>query len=207
MVTLTEYQAENFLEQEGFPIVSRIVVKDKEEGLKTAMQLGFPVVMKVCSNELIHKSEANAVRVEVTEREFSHAWDELNAVPVEKQGIIIQKFLKGFPIILGLKKDSVFGHAILVGSGGIYTELIKDVSLRITPIKTKDVYSMLNETGVYKIFSGYRGRKIDVKPIVKQLLMLSKLTEKYPNIKELDINPLIINEKTAQIVDARIVFE
>lgn len=207
MKILTEFNAENFLEAEGFPIVPRILAKSKHEAYLAGKKLGFPVVLKVSSEELLHKSEKNAVKLNIDQFKFDKAYDELDKIPIKKQGIVVQKFLNGKYVLLGLKKDPTFGHVIVAGLGGIYTEIIKDVSMRITPIKRQDAIDMLKELKSYKILEGFRGEKVNINLIVEELLKLSKLSEKYPNITELDINPLIANEHSARVVDARIVFE
>lgn len=207
MKILTEFNAENFLEAEGFPIVPRILAKSKHEAYLAGKKLGFPVVLKVSSDELLHKSEKNAVKLNIDQFKFEKAYDELDSIPVKKHGIIVQKFLHGKYILLGIKKDPTFGHVVVAGLGGIYTEITRDVSMRITPIKKSDAVEMLKELKSYKILEGFRGEKVNIHLIVEQILALSALAEKYPNIKELDINPLIVNEHHARVVDARIVFE
>ena len=110
-------------------------------------------------------------------------------------------------IITGLKKDPTFGHVIAFGVGGIFTEIIKDVVFRVCPISKKDAIEMIKEIKAYKILEGTRGEKpVNFYSLLRVLLALSELSKKYENIEELDINPLIVNEKNAKIVDARIVF-
>lgn len=207
MKILTEYSAENLLEAEGFEIVPRILAHNNQQAFFAAKKLGFPAVLKISSDKLLHKSDKNAVKLNVREENFLSVYDELEKIKIEKQGIIVQKFLHGKYIFLGLKKDTTFGHIILVGIGGIYTEIIKDTSMRITPINKHQAEEMLKELKSYKILSGFRGEKVNIDLIVKNILKLSELSKKYPNIKELDINPLIVNEHHAKIVDARIIFE
>lgn len=207
MKILTEYSAENLLEAEGFEIVPRILTHNNQQAFLAAKKLGFPVVLKISSDKLLHKSDKNAVKLNIREDNFLRAYDELEKIKIEKQGIIVQKFLHGKYILLGLKRDRTFGHVIVVGLGGIYTEIMKDVSMRITPINKHQALEMLQELRSYKILSGFRGEKVNIDLIVKNILKLSELSKKYPNIKELDINPLIVNEHFAKIVDARIIFE
>ncbi len=120
----------------------------------------------------------------------------------------MQEFFKGREIIIGLKKDETFEHVIMVGIGGIYTEILKDVSFRVCPINLDDADEMLNELKLKKLLEGVRGEKrINFKLLNSLLVKVSKLPEKYGDIKEMDINPLIVNSKDAKIVDARIVLE
>ena len=207
MKILTEYLAENFLEEEGFKIVQRILTHNKDQALNAAKHIGFPVVLKISSNSLLHKSEKNAVKLDIKEENFSKTYDELDLIKIEKQGIIVQKYINGKFILLGLKKDPTFGHIILVCVGGIYTEIIKDTAMRITPINKNQALEMVKELKSYKILGGFRGEKVNINLIVEALLKLSKISQRCPSIKELDINPLIVNENSAEVVDARIIFD
>lgn len=207
MKILAEKSAEDFLEKEGFDIVRRKTLKTYEQARSFASQIGYPVVLKIASDKLLHKTDANAVRLNVAEESLKKEFNSLNKTKVQKQGITMQKHLTGKEILLGIKKDDTFGHIIVAGLGGIYTEIIKDVSLRIAPIKRSDAEEMLKELKSYKILQGFRGEKIDAGKIVDNIMKLNSLAKKHPNIRELDINPLIINNKEAVVVDARIVFE
>ena len=206
MDILTEYKAEAFLEKEGFPVAQRTLCTTEEQALKTAKKNDFHVVLKVASDELLHKSEHNAVRLNITQENFHQTYKELNTLKIKKQGIIVQNYIHGKYLLIGLKKDLVFGHVLAVGMGGIYTEVIKDVAFRVVPVEKKDIKEMLQELKSFKILSGFRGEKVNLTLIENILLKISSLAEKYPSIQELDINPLIVNEKEAKIVNARIVF-
>ncbi len=206
MKVLTEYSAEEFLESNGFPVVERRVFSNSHEAYDYAKKLSFPVVLKIASNKLLHKSDVNAVRLNVYSEDFFKIFDELRDMKIEKEGVLVQKFVHGKYVLIGLKKDETFGHVIAVGLGGIFAEVIKDVSFRVVPIDKKEVFEMLKELKGFGILSGYRGEKVNIDLIVKMILMVSRLAEKYPEILELDINPLVVNSKSARIVDARIVF-
>lgn len=207
MKILTEYPAEEFLDRNGFSIVERKIFRDENEAYGYAGKLGFPVVLKVVSGKLIHKSDVNAVRINVYSENFFKTFRELKKIKIEKEGVLVQRFVHGKYILIGLKKDETFGHVIVVGLGGIFAEVIKDVSFRIVPIKEKDALEMIKELKGYEILTGYRGDKVNIDLIVKNILKVSKLAERYKEILELDINPLVVNSKSAKIVDARIVFE
>ena len=207
MKILTEYSAEEFLERKGFSVVDRKVFGDVSEAFKYAESLGFPVVLKVVSDKLLHKSEVGAVRLNVYKDGFFKVFNELKNLRLEKEGILVQKFVNGKYVLIGLKKDKTFGHVIVVGLGGIFAEVIKDVSFRVVPIIKKDAIEMLKELKGYEVLTGYRGERVNINLVVDNLLKVSKLAEKNKNISELDINPLIVNSHSARIVDARIVFE
>ena len=207
MKILTEYSAEEFLERKGFSVVDRKVFGDVSEAFKYAESLGFPVVLKVVSDKLLHKSEVGAVRLNVYKDGFFKVFNELKNLRLEKEGILVQKFVNGKYVLIGLKKDKTFGHVIVVGLGGIFAEVVKDVSFRVVPITKKDAVEMLKELKGYEVLTGYRGERVNINLVVDNLLKVSKLAEKNKNISELDINPLIVNSHSARIVDARIVFE
>lgn len=207
MKIFTEYDSEEFLEKRGFPVVKRMLFNDSEKALNYADKIKFPIVLKLSSNELLHKTDFNAVRLNIHRDEFLKEFNNLNKMKIKHNGVVVQKFLHGKYIILGVKKDETFGHVILVGIGGIFAEVIKDASFRVLPINKKDAFEMLEELRGYEILKGYRGEKINLKNVVNVMVKLSKLIEKNKNITELDLNPLVANEKNTVIVDARIVFD
>lgn len=206
MEILTEYSAEQFLETNGFPVAERRIFSEPLEAYDYAQRLGFPVALKVVSDKLLHKTELNAVRLNVNKDEFLKIFSELKNIKIEKEGVLVQKFVHGEYILIGLKRDETFGHVIVVGLGGVFAEVIKDVSFRVLPINRKDALSMLKELNGYSILEGYRGDKINIDLVLDNIIKVSKLAEKYPEILELDINPLVVNSRSAKIVDARIVF-
>ena len=203
----TEYKAETFLEKKGFPVVKRELFTDAKKALEYASKIGFPVVLKLASDELLHKTDVNAVRLNVHNDEFMKEFASLSRMKIKHYGVIVQKFIHGKFIIIGIKKDETFGHVILVGLGGIFAEIINDTSFRVLPITKKDAFEMLKELRSFEILRGYRGEKVNLNHVVDIMLKVSKLTDNYPNILELDLNPLIANEKKALIVDARIIFD
>jgi|SRR3989344_3118483 len=206
MQLLTEYKAEEFLEKNGFNVVERKLFVNEQEAFDYAKKIGFPVVLKISSDELMHKSEIHGVKLNIYRENFIKEYRSLEKNKITKQGITVQKFINGKYIIIGLKKDPAFGHVIIAGLGGIFAEVIKDVSYRIAPIDKRQAIKMLEELKGYEILKGYRGEKINLKNVVKTIMRVNKLTKKYKNIEELDINPLVANANEAKIVDARIVF-
>ena len=118
----------------------------------------------------------------------------------------MQKQIEGQHLLLGIKKDSAFHHVIALGAGGIFTEVIKDVSFRIPPLNKSHAEEMLSELKISRILQGYRNQKFRTGEVIDAILSLSRLSKNYPNIQELDINPMIVNDKEAVIVDARIIF-
>ncbi|MFH1332014.1 MAG: acetate--CoA ligase family protein [archaeon] len=206
MRVLLEKEAEDFLARNRLNVTPRAVAKNEREIISKAKKIGFPVVLKVLSSKIIHKTEKGAVRVDIrSEKELKQAYRAMKHIRGE--GYLIQKFIQGEWFLVGLKKDPSFGHVLAFGTGGIYTEVLKDVSFRVCPVSLKDVNSMLEETKAFKVLSGARGRKYNLNAVKGLLLKVSRLPKKYPEILELDVNPLVVNRKQAVIVDARVVLE
>ncbi len=205
MAVLLEKEAEDFLAKNKFNVVPHAVAKTGKEVISKAKKLGFPVVLKALSNDIIHKTEKGAVKVDLrNEKELMQAYQELKSI---SQKVLIQRFVPGDWFLVGLKKDPSFGHVLAFGLGGVYTEVLKDVSFRVCPVSTAEINMMLSETKAFEILSGARGKKYDLDSVKNLLLKVSSLAKKYPSIVELDINPLVVNAKQAVVVDARIVFE
>ena len=207
MKVLVEKEAEDFLEKEGFPVAKRRIVKTEEEMLKAAKEIGYPLVLKVVSKKILHKSDVGGVKTDLrSENEARAAFKEIMNIK-DAEACLVQKFIIGDWFLIGLKKDPTFNHVIAFGTGGIYTEVVKDVALRICPISIDEVRKMMKETKSYKILEGIRGKRLNIESVENILLKTSDLTKKYPNIQELDINPLVVNEKESVVVDVRIVLD
>jgi len=201
--TFTEKEAENFLEKENLKVIKRAFVKDKNELKNAGKKINFPWVMKISSEKIIHKKKVGGVILNVKNlNEAQIAFEKLSKIENFEQ-IIIQPMISGEELIIGLKKTPEFGITIMLGAGGSSVEEKKDVSFRICPIEKKDAHEMIKEIKIYNELN----RKVDVSLIEKNLLKISSLAKKHPNIRELDINPLIVNKKEAIVVDARINFE
>lgn len=170
--------------------------------------IGFPLVVKL--PQIIHKTEKKAVRIACDWEDLQHVVNDFEKIANKekvKKDILLQERVKGAELIAGLKKDATFGHAIMLGLGGIFVEVFKDTTFRICPITLNDAAQMIEELKSKKILEGVRGLpKANRQALIKTLVALSKVPLKYPKILELDINPLIMNQKGAFAVDVRIVF-
>lgn len=206
MKILTEYESEKLLKKEKLPVSNNELIKNQSQLL--TLKLKYPLAVKVSSKKIIHKSDVGGVILNIKNKEeLIKAFKKIKTIK-HFEAALIQEYKKGYYLLIGLKKDPVFGHVIAVGAGGIYTEIIKDVSFRVCPINIKDANEMLKELKIYKILTGVRGKKpMDIEKIKHLLLKISRLPKKYPKIKELDINPLIVNQKESIIVDARIILD
>ncbi len=214
---LTEDEAKKILKYYNFPVVRTSVANNVDEAVAFATEMGYPVVLKILSPQIVHKSDAGGVILNVNSpREVREAFELLiqraNAYNPNAQiiGVTVQPMIekKGYEIIIGGKTDPVFGPVILLGMGGVGVELFKDYSIGLPPLNTTLIRRMMEETKVYRLLKGYRGSApVDLKKLDETVLMFSQLLMDFPQIKEIDINPLLISEKDASILDARIVID
>jgi acyl-CoA synthetase (NDP forming) len=199
--------AENLelLKRAGLQIVPYALVTSSTQAIAEAQKLGYPVVLKLASD--IHKTDVGGVITNIHDNnDLARAWqqitDNLNRNKIGFQELMLQKQVSGVELIAGLKQDPVFEQVILVGSGGIFTEVERDVSFRVCPITEYDAKHMINEIRARKLLRGARGKKpANVAKLQEALVKLSHLSD----IKELDVNPLIVDSKNAWVVDARII--
>lgn len=183
-------------------------VKTKIESHLVARSMGYPVALKIISDEISHKTEVGGVKIGIkNDQALSLAYDEIieNAKPHKIKGILVQKMArKGIELILGGKKDEQFGHLIVLGIGGVYVEVFRDISARICPINESDVEEMINELKAHSLLRGVRKQKgINITGL-KELMFATCRFIQRENIKELDLNPVIFDEKGYDIVDARL---
>src|SRR3989337_3803658 len=176
--------------------------------------MGFPVVLKILSPQIVHKSDAGGVILDVhSETEVRDAFGLLiqRATAYNPSahiiGVTVQPMIqrKGYEVIIGGKTDPLFGPVILFGMGGVGVELFKDYALGLPPLNTTLIRRMMEETKVYQLLKGYRGApQANIKLLEEIMLLFSQLLIDFPQIKEIDMNPVLINEKEASILDARI---
>ncbi len=209
---LTEFESKNLLKEIGIPIPDQELAITKEETITTAKRIGFPVVLKLMAEDIVHKSDTGAVRLNIkNEDETAQAYDELmNIASQSEKSISVQK-MADEPItelIIGMTTDAQFGPALMFGIGGILVELLEDVSFRIAPITEYDAREQIHEIKGFPILDGYRGKpKADIDAIVNTLLTISDFVTKYEEINEMDLNPVFIYEKGLICVDARIILK
>lgn len=185
----------------------KIVYKIKP-AFDVAEEIGYPVVLKISSD--IHKKEVGGVVADIHNGlDLSNSWQKITR-SLQKNGIsekemIIQKQIQGTELIIGLKEDKIFGPVIMLGSGGSFAEVLKDVTFRACPISIKDATDMIHEIKSYALLKGVRGEQpANMHSLKDALFTLSRLHNKI-NFKEVDINPIIVNEHGAFITDARII--
>jgi acetyltransferase len=212
---LSEYEAKKVLRGHGIPITKEILAASADSAVKAARKIGYPVALKIQSAQIAHKTEAGGIKLNVTsDAEVRAGFKEVMAnakkyMPDAKiQGVLVQEMLKdGVEVIIGTTKDPVFGHVIMFGLGGIFVEALKDVSFRITPLSRVDAEEMVAEIKGYSVLQGLRGKPpVDIDALVDVILKVSRLVTDHKNvIKELDINPLVINASGAKVADALII--
>jgi acetate---CoA ligase (ADP-forming) subunit beta len=213
---LLEYEAKTVCKDYGIPVTKLKIAKTAEEAAKFSEEIGYPTVLKIISPDVIHKVDVGGVILNVASSEDAKKAYNKIVENVKKHkpdakidGILVQEMApSATEVIVGAIKDAQFGPTLMFGLGGTFVEIMKDVSFRIAPIKEDDARQMISEVKAYPILLGYRGQPPrDIDTIVKIIMDTSKMVMEHQNIKELDLNPVIVYEKGAKTVDARIILE
>jgi len=198
----------------GIDVVETKLATSKEEAISISRQMGFPVALKIASPDVVHKTDAGGVQLGLnSEQEVDKAYEDIMkaikaAYPEANiQGVSVQKMARtGVEVIIGMSKDAQFGPVIMFGLGGILVEILKDVSFRIVPLTPRDAREMIKEIKGYPLLEGYRGQEaVDVANLEKLILKVSEFAEKYPEVDELDLNPIFAYSDGAVAVDARVI--
>jgi acyl-CoA synthetase (NDP forming) len=205
-----------FLQTYGLPVPNGKLASTAEEAVRIAGEIGYPVVLKVVSDDIVHKSEVRGVALNLgSEKEVKDAWEQIltgvkSARPeASVRGMYVIPMVTGSEeIILGIKRDPSFGPVLMFGMGGIFVEVFRDVSFGVAPLSREEAVRMIEGTRAYQILSGARGRNPrDLESLVDALLRLGRLAEDFPEIEELDINPLFVLDQGQGCVvgDARMI--
>ncbi|MEK5427463.1 acetate--CoA ligase family protein [Cytobacillus sp. FSL R7-0680] len=210
---LNEWDASKVLQAYEIPTTKKSLATTVDEAVQQANSIGYPVVLKIDSKDILHKTEAGGIRLSLQNAEqVKQAFDDI-LLSAHKyhpdahiNGVMVQEMVaKGTEVIVGVTRDASFGPVIMFGLGGIFVEVFKDIAFRVAPITRQDALEMINEIKGKAIFDGVRGEEaLDVEGIVDILLRVSSLVQDY-DIEELDLNPIIVTEKCAKAVDALIV--
>ena len=214
--SLLETEAKTVCMEYGIPVTKFELARSEEEAVKFANAIGFPTVLKIVSSDIIHKSDIGGVIVGLKNSDdVRHGYNQI-LQNVKKHdpkariaGVLVQEMAPpSTEVIVGAIKDPQFGPAIMFGLGGVFVEVLKDVTFRIAPITEDDACDMISEVKAYPLLKGYRNTPpADIEAIEKILLSTSRLVTDCMEIKELDLNPVIVYEKGAKTVDARIILE
>jgi len=213
---LTEIESKQLLKQAGISVIDARLATSREEAITISRQFGFPVVLKIASPDIGHKSDAGGVKLGLkTSKQVGKAYDDILAAIRQKypqavvQGVSVQKMAHpGVEVIIGMSKDAQFRPVLMFGLGGILVEVLKDVSFRIVPLTKRDAREMIREIKGYPLLQGYRGQEpVDISNLEEWLLKVSNFVEQNPEVKELDLNPIFAYSDGAVAVDARVILE
>jgi acyl-CoA synthetase (NDP forming) len=213
---LLESEAKTVCRAYGIPVTDFKVAKNAVEAVEFADEIGYPVVVKIVSPDVIHKSDVGGVIINVKDAEdVQKVYEQImDGVKRHKPnakivGVLVQEMApQSTEVIVGATKDPQFGPTLMFGLGGIFVEILKDVTFRIAPITEDEAREMITAVKAYPLLKGYRNTPpADIEAIVKILLNTSRLIMEHQEIKELDLNPIMVYEKRAKTVDARIILE
>jgi len=213
---LTEIESKELLKEAGIPVVESRLTRTKAEAVSLSKKIGFPVVLKIVSSDVIHKSDSGGVKLGLANAaQVGKAYSAIISAikkhhPKAKiAGISVQKMARpGVEVIIGMTKDAQFGPVLMFGLGGILVEVLKDVSFRIVPLTQRDASEMIKEIKGYPLLEGYRGQEAADIPFLEDLMLkVSDFVDKNPEIQELDLNPIFAYKNKAVAVDARVILE
>jgi acyl-CoA synthetase (NDP forming) len=213
---LLEPEAKTVCREYGIPVTESKIAHTAEDAAKFSEQIGYPTVLKIVSPDVLHKVDVGGVILNVnSQKEARNAYQQIienvkkHKPDAKISGILVQEMApSSTEVIVGAIKDAQFGPTLMFGLGGTFVEVMKDVSFRVAPITKVDAREMISEIKAYPILRGYRGQAPrDIKAITKILLNTSKLVMDHQNIKELDLNPVMVYENGTKTVDARIILE
>lgn len=213
---LLETEAKTVCAEYGIPVTRFKLAKSEADVIKFANEVGYPIVLKIVSPDIIHKSDVGGVIVGLkTAKDVQKGYKQImqnikrHNAKAKIEGVLIEEMApSSTEVIVGAIKDPQFGPTIMFGLGGIFVEVLKDVTFKVAPITEQEAKEMITEVRAYPLLKGYRNQPpADIDAIVKILLNASKLVMEHQEIKELDLNPIMVYEKGAKTVDARIILE
>ena len=211
---LTEIEAKQVLEEAGVPVSPARLAKSADDAAKVADQLGYPIVLKIVSPQITHKSDVGGVALNLNSAaDVKAAFDRVVASAKKAEpnatieGVAVQRMERqGIEVIVGMTTDPQFGPVLMFGLGGVMVEILKDVAFRVIPINERDARQMINEIKGKPLLDGYRGTDpADIRKLEKLLMKVSTFVEQHPEVAELDLNPVFAYKDSAKAVDARIV--
>ena len=209
--TLSEYESKKLLATYGIPVSREVLVQNRAELTTALNQVGYPVVLKGCSPEISHKTEKGVILLDIrSEEEALVAYDDIrSAMGPNGADVLVQEMVKGQrELMAGLTRDPQFGPCVMFGLGGIFTEILKDVSFRLAPLEERDAIDMMEEIKGHKILDAIRGMEpVNKGAVAKILIALGSIGVENERIKEIDVNPLIIRKGEPVAVDALVVLE
>lgn len=206
---LSEYESKGLLKSYGIPVVKEEFVDDLERAISAARDIGYPVVLKVCSPEVSHKTERGLIELNLSnEAELMAAFGRLQERTAgEHVGFLVEEMVRGpRELVIGMIRDPQFGPCVMFGLGGIFTEIFQDVTFRVAPIRKRDALEMVHEIRGHKLLGAIRGMEaVDLEILTASLVALGKIGLDHEAIQEIDINPLIVRGGQPLAVDALVV--
>lgn len=213
---LSEVESKQLLEEAGIPVVPTRLATSRAEAVRIANEIGLPAVLKVISPDITHKSDVGGVKVGLeTAAQVRSAYDSIMssaraAAPTASiEGVSVQSMAEpGVEVIVGATCDPQFGHVVMFGLGGVLVEMLRDVSMRLVPVEPRDARAMIREIKGLPLLQGYRQyAPCDLDSLEQVILGLSRFLEEHPEVRELDLNPVLCYPKGLVAVDARVVLE
>ena len=210
---LTEFESKRVVKRAGISVVETKLARNQKEAVSISQKIGFPVVLKIASPDVVHKTDAVGVKLGLENgSKVKKAYNDILTSVRKKypralvHGISVQKMVRpGIEVIIGTSQDPQFGPAIMFGLGGLFVEVLRDVSFRIIPVGRRDAIEMIEETKGYPLLKGIRGKEpVNLSILVDMILKISDLVGKNKAIKELELNPVVAYKQGALAVDARI---
>jgi len=206
-------KAKFLLNKHNISVVESELAVTPTQAVKIAQKIGFPVVLKIDSSKIIHKTDNGCVKTNLYSASavfeaFNEIMKNARKITSDIEGVVVQKQAQGIEVIIGAKRDVQFGVVVLFGLGGIYVNLFKDVSMRVMPFTRKDVKQMIKEIKAYPLLNGFRGKeKINFTSLENAILRTGSLMMNNSSIKEMDLNPCFVNKKDCLVTDIRIMTE
>ena len=207
---LSEFEAKQVLAAYGIPVTREILAGNRDELSQALNLIGFPLVMKGCSAEIAHKTEKNLVWIDVRNEAEAHvAFDDMKAVMDGKGAVLVQEMIGGRrELVMGLTRDPQFGPCVMFGLGGIFTEILKDISFRKAPLEKHDALEMMQDIKGRRILEAVRGMPAaDTDELADMLISIGTIGLEIPEVAEIDLNPVILSGAKPVAVDALIVLK
>lgn len=199
-------ESKRLMEKYKIPFIESRMVENKKEALGIAKEIGFPVVLKISSPKIVHKTEIEGVEPGIeSEKQLKKSYEKISKLAEEKGAkVLLQKMQEGKEVVIGMKKDSSFGPVIMFGLGGIFVEILEDVVFRVAPVSKKEALKMMKEIKGYPVLKGVRGEEpVNKEALAEVIVNTSILSLKEEDLEEIDFNPVICNSKDAKVADAK----
>ena len=208
--TLSEYESKQVLASYGIPVTKELVVDNVPDLINATKEIGYPLVLKGCSSGIAHKTEKGLIKVDIrNEEEAKAAFEEITANIGAEDAVLVQEMVKGQrELVIGLTRDPQFGPCVMFGLGGIFTEILKDISFRVAPLEERDALEMMKDIKGHKILEAVRGMEAANLDMFSDILIkVGQIGLENDEVKEIDINPVIISGNQPVAVDALIVLD